>query len=114
MTIDPTFIAFGAAFGAGPAIYAVLQRLTPHRLTLLLLGGCVAVGIVAAFAFLGQRPVVSLLCLWLAWVCAISLLVLALRRRALSPRTRRTSFVTGLLATTLPWFGLATARMVAS
>ncbi len=114
MTVNPTFLAFAAAFGAGPAIYAVLLRLTPHRLTLLLLGGGVAVAIVAAFALLGQRPIVSLLSLWLAWVFAISLLVLALRRRALLPRTLRTSFVTGLLATTLPWFGLATARMVAS
>ncbi len=57
-------------------------------------------------------PLLALACLWLSWVLAVALMILALRRRALSPRLKRVSFVAGLLGTTLPWFGLSTAQMV--
>ena len=73
-----------------------------------------AIAMVAAFGLLGSRPLVSLASLWLSWVLTLALMVLALGRRAQSPRVRHRSFTAGLLATTLPWFGLATARMVSS
>ncbi|EPX83069.1 hypothetical protein Salmuc_02867 [Salipiger mucosus DSM 16094] len=45
---------------------------------------------------------------------ALALVALALRRRIAASAPRRWIAVAGLLATPLPWFGLAYARMMTS
>ncbi|MDJ0822024.1 MAG: hypothetical protein QNJ09_09495 [Paracoccaceae bacterium] len=111
-----TLIAFVVNFAGGPALCALLLRL-PTRLWVLIL---LALGVIAAAAvaiWLQPRTgptslMGSLLTLWLAWVLAVALMAQALRRRIAHPVPRRWVTIIALLATTLPWFGLATARMM--
>ena len=109
-----TLFAFVACFVAGPLIYSALVRVAavPGAIGALCVAGIASV--VSAFALRQPMPGLSLTCLWLAWVLVISLFVLTLRRRLTSVKVWRASFVTGLFATTLPWFGLATAQLVTS
>ncbi|SPF81241.1 hypothetical protein [Pseudoprimorskyibacter insulae] len=112
--------AFAVTFLAGPAIFAALMRLEPglFRLTALallaLLAGASGMGLRTHEAsWLPVTPeVATLLLLWLSWVIAVALVAMALRWRITQARPRRTITVLGLLATTLPWFGLATARLM--
>lgn len=54
-----------------------------------------------------------ILSFWMAWIAMLSLTMLAVRRKANAPGVQRIAFVVGAMATTLPWFGLFAARMVA-
>ncbi|MFZ5963159.1 hypothetical protein ACOXXX_09430 [Thalassococcus sp. BH17M4-6] len=110
----PFLLAFAASFVIGPVTYATLLRATPRGTAFGLLAAGTVAAVLGAFALRQPAPVASLACLWFAWVLAITLFVLALRRRLGTSPAWRPSFVTGLLATTLPWFGLATAQMVMS
>ncbi len=111
-----TLIAFAATFVGGPALCAILLRL-PERLWVMI---ALAIGVVAASAaaiWLQARTgpsalLGSLAMLWLAWVLAVALLAHAVLRRISDPAPRRWVTVLTLLATTLPWFGLATARIM--
>ena len=57
---------------------------------------------------------VSLGLMWLSWVLAVAMVALTLHRHAGHAAPRRGVTIAGLLATPLPWFGLATARMMMS
>jgi len=110
---DSQFWAFAVTFLAGPFIYLMLVRTqTPLVLLPLALATLGSTG--AAFALSKSQPIWSLGSLWLAWVLTVTLLVLALKQRLTQPRAWRACFVIGLLATTLPWFGLAAAQMMVS
>ncbi|MCR8549068.1 hypothetical protein M4578_14615 [Salipiger sp. P9] len=109
------FVLFTLCFVAGPLLFALLMRFG-QSLTLLL---ALALGVVSAvlLALLLQDRgalLVSLGMLWLAWVLAVAMVALTLRRRLPPSVPRRWVIIAGLLATTLPWFGLATARSLLS
>lgn len=111
---QPVIIAFLVTFVAGPALCALLLRL-PSRVWSL---GLLAIGVTVSglgalrLQITGAPAHVSLLLLWLAWVLGVAMMALALRTRIRNYRARRWLSVLALLATTLPWFGLATARLM--
>ena len=114
---------FTVAFVAGPLAFWVLSSQQASRGYLVaLLGG--TFGLIAlAFGmanygmnlaieplFIGLTVIIAF---WVAWIAMLALIMLALRRRASAPGLQRAAFVIGAMATTLPWFGLYAARMVA-
>lgn len=110
------FLAFVLIFGVGPLGFVLLLRPAPRRaylrgLALVLLTLGVAALLVPEELVLGFGRV---LLLWAGWVVLLALAVQLLRRRAAAPPgLRRAGIVAGALATTAPWFGLATARLIA-
>ena len=52
--------------------------------------------------------------LWLGWVCIMALSVQAVRRKLPVGRSHAWAFALGAMATTLPWFGLHLAEVVAA
>lgn len=115
-------IAFASIFVGGPALYSVLMRLKGGVRTVLILAGFIVVTAATALYELRHGltglsmagPLVALFFIWLSWVVAVSMAVLSLKSWVSTDRGKRRLFLAGLLATTLPWFGLATARMMAS
>lgn len=113
-------IAYGVSFALGPALYALLMRIPAKRLwygTMLAAIGLASVLSLALqdrdIVLFGLPPGLPLLAtLWLTWVLVITLFAGALQHRLDDQRARRMAFVAGLLATTLPWFGLAAATSV--
>lgn len=106
----PLLISFLVSFVGGPLLCSALLALPRSLFVLLVLAGAVVVSMTLALRFQGGRPVLSLGLIWLGWVLAVAMVALAVMRRA--PQTRRWVTVIALLATTLPWFGLATARLM--
>jgi high-affinity Fe2+/Pb2+ permease len=117
------WLAFAMVFLAGPTAFWVLskQRATRGYLVALwiitfglmaLAFGLANYGINLAIKprFIGLSVILSF---WMAWITMLSLIMLAVRRKANAPGLHRAAFVVGAMATTLPWFGLYTARMVA-
>jgi len=117
------WLAFAMIFLAGPMAFWVLSKQPATRGYLLALWG-ITIGLMAlafglanygiSFAiaprFIGLSVILSF---WMAWITMLALIVLALRRRANAHGAQRVAFVVGAMATTLPWFGLYAARMVA-
>lgn len=106
-------LAFLICFVIGPLLCAALMRLPP------LLSILIPLGVLAGgSAFAGLRfqsagdTLLSLGFMWLSWVVVVAMLALALSKRASDPRLARWITVGALLATTLPWFGFATAEMM--
>lgn len=106
----PLLISFVGSFIAGPLLCSALLQLPRSVSTLIGLAAGVVVFMALALHFQGSREALSLGLMWLGWVSAVAMVALAVQRRA--PQTRRWVTVIALLATTLPWFGLATARLM--
>ncbi|MHA7875702.1 hypothetical protein [Roseivivax sp.] len=101
-------LAFALCFGAGPLLYVLALRTPPSRVNLaaLVVG---ALTLALAGITLGPlRPLAALICLWLAWIAALACATTAAQKLA-GGRGSRWTRLGGSLATTLPWFGLATA-----
>lgn len=108
-------IAFVICFLGGPLIFAAILRVGPGVSRAGLLALAIAASVAAGFWLQSlQASLGALACLWLAWVLAVALVVQVLRRRVPITGGQRWITVSGALATTLPWFGLATARMMIS
>ncbi|APX22820.1 MAG: hypothetical protein CML50_07160 [Rhodobacteraceae bacterium] len=106
---------FGACFLAGPLLFALLLRVGPSRALLLSLApGVMATALLALALQNTGAALVSLGLMWLSWVLAVAMVALTLHRHAGHAAPRRGVTIAGLLATPLPWFGLATARMMMS
>lgn len=108
-------VVFGACFLAGPPLFALLLRVGPSRALLLSLApGVMATALLALLLQNAGAALVSLGLMWLSWVLAVAMVALVLRRQASHATPRRWVAIAGLLATPLPWFGHATARMMMS
>ncbi|MBN9886191.1 hypothetical protein [Salipiger abyssi] len=108
-----TLTVFTLCFVAGPLLFALILQLGQSLALLLSLAlGVVAAALAAIWLQAGGMLFAALALLWFAWVLAIAMLALTLHRRV--PQLRRGVTIIGLLVTTLPWFGLATARMLMS
>ena len=110
-----TMFAFVLCFIGGLVLCAVLLRLPGKVWALLTLAICVVLGMTAALSYRlagADGHLASLVLLWLSWVLAIAMVALALRGKIAAPGPRRWIMILALLATTLPWFGLATAQMM--
>ena len=112
------------SFAAGPAMFWVLARQRPTRGYFMALCafavGLLAMGwavprLIAPDAQASPYPDLAvLLLLWVAWIVVIALCTLAARSRLPQGTARRWAFALGAMATTLPWFGLYTAQILAS
>ncbi|MDO6584875.1 hypothetical protein Q4543_05040 [Salipiger sp. 1_MG-2023] len=106
----PALAVFVTCFVAGPLLFALLLQYGNSLRVLLSLALATVASVVAALLMqAGGWMLSALAMLWLAWVLALALLAVTTRRRLGTARQRWTMII-GLLATTLPWFGLATAR----
>ncbi|MFY0624057.1 MAG: hypothetical protein JXQ89_20425 [Pelagimonas sp.] len=105
-TVVLTFIAI---FAIGPALCAVLMRLPARKNALMALAMMVVAATFAALWLNGVSPLATLSALWMGWICGVAMFALALCRRFYHPQTQRGITIMALMATTLPWFGLATA-----
>lgn len=113
-------LLFGLGFLAGPIIFWVLAKQTPTRRYVVTLW-VTSVALIALAFVLRQwaadlAPYGGLgviLLIWLAWIVVLALVLLAIRSRALPPHTKRLAYGVTAAATTLPWFGLYTAQMIA-
>mmetsp|Transcript_28313 Transcript_28313/g.52738 ORF Transcript_28313/g.52738 Transcript_28313/m.52738 type:complete len:118 (-) Transcript_28313:7882-8235(-) len=55
----------------------------------------------------------SILLIWMAWILVLVLVVRAVRRTYPNPTAQRWARGLGAMGTTVPWFGFATAQMMA-
>ncbi|EIE50220.1 hypothetical protein AL036_12735 [Salipiger aestuarii] len=107
----PTLAVFITCFVAAPLLFALLLQFGQSLRVLLSLALSVVVCVVAALLMQAQDRMLSALALLgLSWVLAIAMVAVTLLRRLSGARPRRWIVLIGILATTLPWFGLATAR----
>ncbi len=115
---------FVVVFGFGPWVFLRLMRLTPSSTVFARL---VAFMVMAAAASMWLRflaPVpwganiwatgVGMGLIWAAWIAVLALAALALRHADQGPAMRRWTGVIGAMGTTVPWFGLASARLMSS
>lgn len=108
-----TLGAFVVCFVVGPALFALVVR-AGRRIVVPTALGVIAAVVAARFFQSRGVALAEVGALWLAWVLAVALVALALRIRLSAPSPRKLVMVTGLLATTMPWFGLATALTLVS
>lgn len=114
-------IAFFLVFAAGPVLFWFLARRTPSKKNVIFLFVLVAVLIAAAVLVRGgvnsqseiYRSLVGLVLLWAAWIVVLSLCCLAAKLTITNKSLAKVALASGAMATTLPWFGLYTAQLVA-
>ncbi|MCT4609513.1 MAG: hypothetical protein N4A70_09930 [Pelagimonas sp.] len=102
-------VAFALCFAVGPVLCALALRLPARAKTIGLLAGAVIALVVWGVEIKESQPMSMLFAFWLAWVVGIALVTLALRHHARDRQLKRLLMVLGILATTMPWFGMATA-----
>ena len=117
-------IAFVISFVAGPLAFWVLSKQPPSRGYVIGLWVVFAFLVLFSFAahriYLPQNPgsavgVASVVMpIWLAWIVLLAVFVLTVRDRALETGTKRLAIGIGAVATTLPWFGLCAAQLMAN
>ncbi|WP_299845455.1 hypothetical protein [uncultured Roseovarius sp.] len=116
-------ITFLMVFLVGPLVFWVLARHRPSRHRIAALMGVAACLMAAAFA-LGRWAVPALapspypglaavVASWFAWIVMLAYCTLAAQYRLKSATARKFIIAIGAMATTLPWFGLYTAQMMA-
>ncbi|MGP6089073.1 hypothetical protein [Antarctobacter jejuensis] len=110
--LRPELIAFLVTFLVGPLLVMLVLRL-PARIGTLVILSATVIGAAGAAVWLQERaPLESLVAFWLGWVLAVAMVAQAVRRRMPGPKVRRWTLIVALMASTLPWFGFATAQMM--
>jgi hypothetical protein len=114
-------IMFGMIFVGGPLAYLRLLRPRPSKKQFVGLG-CIVAGSTAISFILrylsgawGHDVWVTLAgitLIWIAWIAILVFVAQTFRKEYSSPAIHRWTTVVGALATTIPWFGLASARMM--
>lgn len=117
------FGVFAVFFIGGPLFFRVLTKPPSSRGRLRVLSGIVGALALSGFglryglAGLWGRDMVvtigAILALWFAWIAVLALGAQALRQAEPGLKMRRWSGILGAAGTTVPWFGLASARMLA-
>ncbi|APE42118.1 hypothetical protein BOO69_00880 [Sulfitobacter alexandrii] len=107
-------------FVGGPLVFRALTRPAPSRGAMQSVAVfalvCALFGFGLRFGLAGSSGLQSLFCLlalWLSWIGVLALATLAVRRVDRGPAMRRWSAVLGAATTTVPWFGLVSAQMMA-
>jgi len=113
-------VLFTMAFVLGPAIFLVLVRYDTRRWPLAL-----AASVLVVLGFLMRSlarlaPTVDLMqvflsisAIWLAWILVLVLVARAIRQALPTPAASRWSRAICAMGTTIPWFGFATAQLMA-
>jgi hypothetical protein len=115
------WIIFAMAFIVGPVLFLRLLRSRPSKTQFFKLGGIGFGATAGSFAVryssqstdenaVSTIAVVGLI--WLAWIAILAFVAQILRQQDPHSRRRRWTAVIGAVATTIPWFGLASARMM--
>jgi drug/metabolite transporter (DMT)-like permease len=114
-------IIFATVFVVGPLSYLWLLRPRPSRKQFVGIGCIVAgsTGMSIVLRYLsggwGQDVWVTLTgiaLIWIAWIAILVFVAQKFRQQDARQVVRRWTSVIGALATTIPWFGLASARMM--
>lgn len=113
-------VLFTMAFVLGPALFLMLLRLDGQRWPLALVASVLVVLSFRAHSeasltlTLAPLPVfLSILFIWLAWIIVLVMVTQAMRRTYPTRRAGRWARAFGAMGTTVPWFGFATAQMIA-
>lgn len=112
------YVTFALLFVVGPLVFRQMLRMGLERKTL----GLIAVVLMVAAIF--TRPMIGesdegllqfapLMLIWGAWIVVLVMGVMALRRAIPGRQAMRWTAVAGAAGTTVPWFGLASARWLA-
>lgn len=114
-------IIYVTVFIVGPATFLGLLRASPSKKNFVGLG-CIVAGSTAMSFILrylsggwGQDVAITLFgigLIWLAWIAILAFVAQTFRQQDARKTMRRWTAVIGALATTIPWFGLASARMM--
>ncbi|MCR8825157.1 hypothetical protein [Pseudosulfitobacter koreensis] len=117
-------VLFLIIFGLGPWIFLRLFRLPTTRAVLFGLFAFLVMAIAVSLWLQGVAPVpwganvwatwIGMTLIWAAWIAVLALAALAWRQRDPRPAMRRWIGVIGAMGTTVPWFGLAAARLLSS
>lgn len=117
----PMVLIFALVFVVGPLMFFALIQPVPtwrqFRALLAITAGCLCLSLALRFGSgaWGRDPVstfASMTLMWAAWIGILALLVQRFRDYDPSATTRRWSAILGAIGTTIPWFGLASARMM--
>ncbi len=113
-------LLFTIAFVLGPALFLALIGFDGRAWPVALLASVLAV---VSFALRNEVMVVlavdrtsilaSILAIWLAWILVLVLVVRAAHRTWPTRKARKIARALGAMGTTVPWFGFATAQMMA-
>lgn len=116
-------LTFFVVFVVGPILFWQLARPVPSRHRIAALMALALVLMIGAFAagnwlvpMYTPNPLPGLLTIlisWLAWIVVLSYGAMALQYRVTSSGGRKAILVIGAIATTLPWFGLYAAQLMA-
>lgn len=117
-------ILFCVVFGLGPWVFLRLMRLTPAPSVLAKLALAMVICAAASLWLRFLAPVpwgvniwatwLGIGLIWAAWIAVLALVALALRQVDTGPGMHRWTRVIGAIGTTVPWFGLASARLMSS
>ena len=117
-------LTFLVVFVGGPLLFWRLARRTPDKTTfsvlmllalvLMVLAFGVGRWLVPVFAPSPYPGLGAILMIWIAWVVMLAFCVQAIGLRFTSPAARKAALALGAMATTLPWFGLYFAQMMAT
>lgn len=117
-------ILFLLVFVAGPLTFRALTKKPPSisgtRFLAAFTFGCAACALAIRYGLAKSWGVdmlmagVSLLLIWLGWIGVLAFGTQALRRAYPGPSTQRWTAVLGAIGTTIPWFGLAWASLIAA
>lgn len=115
------WLFFAMAFVLGPAVFFLLAQFDGRGWPLALAASLLAIGSFvlqqeAALSVTADHAVLlgSVAFIWLAWVLMVVLTVRAMRLHLPGDIARRWSRSLGAVATTIPWFGFATAQLMAA
>lgn len=113
-------ILYTMAFVLGPALFLLLVRYDGRLWPPALIASMM---VVLSFALRKEANLtimvdtgplfLSVVLIWLAWIMVLVLVVRAVRRAYPRPVVRRLAQAFGAMGTTVPWFGFATANMMA-
>lgn len=114
-------IIFAMVFVIGPLSYVWFLRLPPSKKQFVGLG-CIAVGatgmsfvlryLSAGWGVYVTETFAGIALIWIAWISILVFVAQSFRQQYPGAAMRRWTTVIGALATTIPWFGLASARMM--
>ncbi len=117
-------ILFVVVFALGPWVFLRLMRLPSLPASFFRLSAFVVVIIAASLWLQFLAPVpwaaniwalwIGMVLIWAAWIAVLALAALALRQVDHGQAMRRWTSVIGAMGTTVPWFGLAAARLMSS
>ncbi|ASM74183.1 MULTISPECIES: hypothetical protein [Roseobacteraceae] len=114
-------VLFAVVFALGPWVFLQLMRLAPSPVVLV---GLIVMAAATSLWLRFLAPVpwganvwvtwIGIALIWTAWIAMLALAMLAMRQVDPGRTMRRWTGVIGAMGTTVPWFGLAFARLLNS